>query len=151
MENFDEIIKFYDAFAESYDTTVLRDQDYIAYDKIPGWLLDHWSGKQKTMSILDLGCGTGLGDLKFFRAGHQVIGIDISPKMIERAQKLPFKQLLCQSLEIPLPFSDRQFDWAIMLGVMEFIQNPQTLFKEVGRILKPEGLFGLTIPKKLPR
>ncbi len=33
---------------------------------------------------------------------------------------------------------------------MEFIEKPEALFDEVARVLKPNGLFGLTVPKKQP-
>jgi ubiquinone/menaquinone biosynthesis C-methylase UbiE len=150
MENSEDIIQFYNEFAEKYDATVLRDRDYTAYERIPAWLLEALPSPKVKYHILDLGCGTGLGSLKFFQAGHDVAGIDISPKMIECAQKLPFIQLICQSLESPLPFPENEFDAAIMLGVMEFIKKPQTLFHEIARILKSKSLFGLTVPKKLP-
>lgn len=38
--------------------------------------------------ILDLGCGTGWTSLFFARAGYEVVGADIAPDMIDRANRL---------------------------------------------------------------
>lgn len=150
MEDSEGIIEFYDNFAESYDAKVLQERDYTAFKIIPGWVLSEIH-EANPLRILDLGCGTGLGSLGFMEGGHLVTGIDISPKMLEQAQKHPFEKLICQSLESPFPFEDQTFDAAIMLGVMEFIQDPQRLFREVRRVLRPKGLFGMTVPKKLSK
>lgn len=141
-----EIIQFYAQFAPHYDQTVEKDKDYIAFTKIPRWMTALLKNKA---NILDLGCGTGLSSLEFFDRGDLVTGIDITPEMLEKAQKRPYQALLCQSLENPLPFEKNSFDGAVMLGVMEFIQNPQALFHQISLVLKQRGLLGITIPKKL--
>lgn len=141
----EELVQFYDAFAEKYDQEVLEGRDYTAFERMPPWILS----RVKQGIILDLGCGTGLGSRLFLEKGFGVAGVDISSKMLECAARLPFTQLVCQSLEEKLPFVKHQFDAAQMLGVMEFIQNPKALFKEVARVLKRRGLFSFTVPEKL--
>jgi ubiquinone/menaquinone biosynthesis C-methylase UbiE len=145
-----EIIDLYDKMASNYDKLVFTDKDYIAYKKIPKWIIQSLKLKNRT-EILDLGCGTGLSSLELFKKGYFVTGIDISSKMVEEAKKLPFNKLYCQSLEEPLLFPSETFDAAQILGVMEFIQDPAKLFSEVYRVLKTDGLFGITIPKKLSK
>lgn len=145
-----EIIDLYDKLASRYDKLVFTDKDYIAYKKIPKWIIHALKQKTRT-EILDLGCGTGLSSLELFKKGYFVTGIDISSKMVEEAKKLPFNKLYCQSLEEPLIFPSETFDAAQMLGVMEFIQDPAKLFSEVYKVLKNGGLFGITIPKKLSK
>lgn len=142
------IIEYYDQFALQYNEVVQQERDYTAFEKIPTWILER--RQEPSLEIIDLGCGTGLGGTPFLQQGHFVTGLDISPKMLEKAASLPYKQLLCQSLEKPLPFSSQQFDVALMLGVMEFIHSPASLFAEVGRVLKNEGYYGITVPCKLP-
>lgn len=145
----EDVLEFYEEIAESYDAKVLQEKDYTAFQKIPSWLLSALEGISNP-TLLDLGCGTGLGAFPFIKAKYRVTGIDISPKMLTVAKKLPFHHLICQSLESPLACPGLHFDGAQMLGVMEFIQNPLSLFQEVERVLKPQGLFALTVPQKLP-
>lgn len=141
-----EIIEIYDDFSVTYETDVKRKMRYTAYVTVPKLVIKHLdSGDAK---ILDLGCGTGLSSLLFFKAGHQVTGIDGTRAMIERARKLPFKKLIAQNLEKPLRVKDQSFDAAVMVGVMEYIDDPAAVLKQVRSKLKPEGIFGLTFPHK---
>lgn len=146
MSSSEEVIEFYTKFADKYDEVVFRDGDYIAYRMMPHWVVEKLP---KEASVLDLGCGTGLSSLPFFKMNHRVTGVDITPKMIEQCRRLPFTKLYCQSLEEPLPVPNASCNAVIMLGVMEFIQNVPLLFCRVAQALTQRGIFALTVPKKL--
>jgi len=133
----EEIIKKYSDAAKVYDKKGL-DSGYIAYKNIALAVIDEL--KLKKVKILDLGCGTGLSSVEFFKKGYEVTGIDITPEMIEEAKKHPFEKLICQNLETPLKVEDNMFDAAVLTGVMEFVQDPLMLFKEVNRVLKDDGV-----------
>ena len=143
----EEIIKKYSDAAKVYDQKGL-DSGYIADKKIALAVIDEL--RLKNAKIIDLGCGTGLSSVEFFKKKYNVTGIDITPKMIEEARKYPFEKLICQNLDTPLKVEDNQFDAAVLTGVMEFIQDPLALFKEVNRVLKAEGVFAITVPQKFP-
>lgn len=148
MKN-EEIKKVYSKYAKKYNEIVLREKKYTAHKKMGLWVVNEI--KRKNAKILDLGCGTGLSSLEFFKKGYEVIGIDIAPGMIEEAKNLPFKKLIFQDLEEPFPVKNEQCDAVVLIGVMEFIKNPLKLFKEINRILKKRAIFSLTVPKKLPK
>lgn len=143
-----QIIEWFSNSAEKYDEVIDRDKDYTAYDRIPAMLLAH--GLPKKANVVDLGCGTGLGAKPFFAAGHRVTGLDITQKMIDKCQSLPFDKLICMSLEDVLPFADNTFDGAVLIGVMEFIASPDRLFADIFRVVANKGVFGVTFPLKLP-
>jgi SAM-dependent methyltransferase len=149
MMTSEEIRNLYAQMASNYDKRVFQEKDYIAFEKIPGWICKYIGSENTSVKVLDLGCGTGLSSAVFFKHGYHVTGIDITPEMIEEARKLPYERLLCKSLEGLLPFENNGFDVAVLLGVMEFIVHPKVLFQEVRRVLKDKGLFGLTVPMKL--
>lgn len=141
-----EIRQIYRDFSRSYETDVKRKMHYTAYIAVPNLVLNHLSAPPA--KILDLGCGTGLSSLQFFKAGYQVTGIDGTRVMIERARRLPFQKLISQNLEKPLRVKEQSFDAAVMIGVLEYINNPVALLTQVRRKLRPAGIFGLTFPQK---
>lgn len=141
-----EIKRIYDDFSASYEREVKRDLRYTAYRRVPELVIGHLDSAAP--EILDLGCGTGLSSLLFFKSGCRVTGIDGTRAMIERAGKLPFRKLICQDLGKSLRVKDLSFDAAVMIGVMEYLDDPAALLARVRGKLKRGGVFGLTVPQK---
>lgn len=142
----DEVKDIYSVFSKTYEREVKHEMNYTAYIRVPGLVMKHLH--TPTPRILDLGCGTGLSSLPFFKNGYEVTGIDASHAMIERARRLPYKKLLCQNLEKSLRVRDESFDAVVMVGVMEYIDDPALVFRQVRRKLVDAGIFGLTVPQK---
>jgi SAM-dependent methyltransferase len=96
--------------------------------------------------IVDLGCGYGrvLGQL--FDRGHQnLIGFDLAPSMIamarERFPAISFAQI---SSPPQLPLADSSVDATLLFAVLTCVptnQGQREIVKEVGRVLRPGGLF----------
>ena len=80
----DEYVRtLFDESAESFDTSLER-LEYRAPPVIAKALSQRTGGKIAT--VLDAGCGTGLCGPLFRESCGQLIGVDLSPKMIERAR-----------------------------------------------------------------
>lgn len=75
----------YDIFAQYYDD-LMYDVNYSEIaDYVEGILKKHSSHQNN--QILELGCGTGKICIEFAQRGFDVIGIDISPEMLDSATK----------------------------------------------------------------
>jgi predicted TPR repeat methyltransferase len=147
MKN-NDLINEFSEFAEEYDQIVVDELGYTAHWRLPQKVIEHLgSGRAR---VLDLGCGTGISSTLFFAQGYAVTGVDIAPGMIDQARRHPFQNLLCQSLEAPLPLDSACFDAAVALGVLEFIRSPDRFLQEVHRVLKPGACFALTVPRNCP-
>ena len=142
----DEIRDIYDEFSKTYDKDVKEVMNYTAYLRVPRLVIKHL--KTKYPKVLDLGCGTGLSSLPFFEIKGEVTGIDGTRAMIKRASRLPYKKLICQNLEKSLRMKDNSFDAVVMVGVMEYLDDPAALFNQVNKKLVVGGVFGLTVPQK---
>lgn len=97
-------------------------------------------------TLLDIGIGTGLCSSLFFKHGLQIYGLDSSDEMLAMCrQKGITKELKnWDLLNTPLPYPDAQFDTIISGGVFHFFENLQPIFKEIARLIKPNGIFAFT-------
>jgi len=109
-------------------------------------------GKSK---ILELGAGQGRDALFFARSGFQVTALDYSENAVEaisqKAEKLRLSRsvtAVCHDIRTPLPFENVSFDacFCHMLYCMALCTSElESLFLEVGRVLKPKGLNIYTV------
>ena len=91
-------------------------------------------------NALDIGCG--IGDMLQYRP--HTIGVDINPFNIAICDKRGLDARVMQ-IDI-LPFQDQSFDCALLDNVLEHIQNPESLLKEVYRVLRPSGKLLVGVP-----
>jgi ubiquinone/menaquinone biosynthesis C-methylase UbiE len=132
----------YERIAPLYDLLDLP-FEYGRYRRIRPQLFRGLSGR-----ILDAGVGTGR-NFPFYPRAAEVIGIDLSPAMLGRADRRA--RVLGREIELHqmdvtrLAFPDRSFDAAVasfLFCVMpEDLQGPA--LREIGRVLKPGGALRL--------
>jgi 2-polyprenyl-6-hydroxyphenyl methylase/3-demethylubiquinone-9 3-methyltransferase len=95
--------------------------------------------------LLDVGCGGGVLAEEFAKLGCQVTGIDISDKSLAVARA----HALTEGLSIDyrngsatrLPFDGSSFEVVSCCDTLEHIPEWRQVIAEVGRVLKPGGLF----------
>ncbi len=99
---------------------------------------------------LDLGCATGGKSIMLSESFKQVIGYDISPKMIEQANARLEKEngnkdritFAVADLEEGIPREDSSISFVLMnLGTGSDIRNIDQLLEETRRVLCPGGTF----------
>jgi len=101
----------------------------------------------KSLRIIDIGCGTGRHSIELTKRGYKVIGIDLSESQLERAKakaKIQNLQVAFQKYDARnLPFKN-EFDLAIMLcegafPLMETDEMNYEILKNVAQSLKNPG------------
>jgi SAM-dependent methyltransferase len=103
-------------------------------------LLDPRPGER----LLDIGCGDGNHLLFFSRLGLNVSGIDASPYMINRARaRLDNRCTLKTGLAQNLPFDDNEFDVAVLINTLEFLDEPVEALREAGRVAARKVFVGV--------
>jgi ubiquinone/menaquinone biosynthesis C-methylase UbiE len=120
----------FDRVADIYDRTrSLPDEAMTRLVKALASELDGCKG------ILDVGVGTGRFALPLQKAGLDVVGIDISRKMISKAQDKRVRNLMFADARL-LPFKQKAFDVAISVHLLHLISNWQLTLVEICRVTR---------------
>ncbi len=94
-------------------------------------------------TVLEIGIGTG-SSFKYYPKKTNVIGIDISPDMLNIAKdkikknNIPNKSISLMDGE-SLCFPDNSFSKVVAMYVVSVTQNPEKLISEMKRVCKPNG------------
>ena len=131
----------YDRLAEEYTRRIADELRHKALDRE---LLDRFVKQIKDRGdVCDLGCGPGHVARYLRDAGASVSGLDLSPGMLQQARKLnpdiPFREGDMLSLDRPD---------ATLAGIAAFYaivniprRSHPTVFREIHRVLQPQGLL----------
>ncbi len=94
--------------------------------------------------VLDVGCGTGNHLLMFSKMGLNVSGVDASSQMLEKARaRLGHKSNFKIGMAEDLPFDDNEFDLAVLINTLEFLDNPLSALREAGRVAGKKIFIGV--------
>jgi SAM-dependent methyltransferase len=111
--------------------------------------------------VVDVGCGAGFDTLLAARmvgAGGRVIGIDMTPDMLERA-RAGARAVGAANVELrngymeELPVDAGWADVVISNGVMNLAPDKEVVFAELARVLRPGGrlqIGDLLVSKPIP-
>jgi ubiquinone/menaquinone biosynthesis C-methylase UbiE len=114
--------------------------------------------------VLELGCGTGRVSVPLARVGIELVGIDRSAPMLERALHRITKsrsRSSANSLRLvrgdirQLPFDDHSFPMVLApYGILQSLIRPRDLtatLASVARVLGPGGTFGVDLVPDVPK
>ncbi|MFD2632882.1 methyltransferase domain-containing protein [Idiomarina piscisalsi] len=93
---------------------------------------------QKT--IVDIGCGPAVETARLESYSQQYLGIDISREMLARAQTLNPHLSWLQGHWTALPLANESVDWVFANLSLQWVDDLNTAFAEVYRVLKPGGI-----------
>ena len=94
---------------------------------------------------LDVGCGEGRLSRDLKALGHDVVGVDVSPTMLQAAQRADQQIETHLADAAGLPFPDAAFDCVVAFMSLQDIDDLRGTTREVQRVLEPRGRFCLAI------
>jgi predicted TPR repeat methyltransferase len=140
----DYIRNLFDDFADDFESTLV---DQLSYDT-PAQLARFLQrqGADVASRVLDLGCGTGLLALHVARPGRVIDGVDLSPRMLERARaKDLYRELHTAELIEFLRTVHAEWDVIAATDVFIYLADPGSSFALTLARLAPGGWFGFSI------
>jgi ubiquinone/menaquinone biosynthesis C-methylase UbiE len=94
--------------------------------------------------VLDLGAGGGATSINLKDRAGYICGIDPDERVLQNPYLDEAKVASAESI----PYSDDTFDMVICLHVLEHLRQPAKVFREVNRVLRPNGIFLIKTPNK---
>jgi ubiquinone/menaquinone biosynthesis C-methylase UbiE len=121
----------------------------IPFTQVPGHfdamqILIKLSEVNRDDTVLDVACGPGMVACEFARHAGHVTGIDITPAMIEQAEKRQ-NELNLDNLTwtvgdaVPLPYADNSFSLVTTRYSLHHLLAPEKALSEMIRVCRPGG------------
>ncbi|MFJ2031808.1 class I SAM-dependent methyltransferase [Streptosporangium sp. NPDC087985] len=137
------ISSFWDAAADSFDEEAdhgLRDPHVRAawVERLRSWM------PHSPVDVLDLGCGTGSLSLLLAEQGHRPVGVDLSPLMVEQAQR----KLTTAGFDVAMMVGDASnppaeagvsFDVILCRHLLWTLPDPEEALRRWVGLLRPGG------------
>jgi ubiquinone/menaquinone biosynthesis C-methylase UbiE len=105
-------------------------------------LIRYLTARQKSLFILDLGCGNGWLSNLLAEARHHVIGLDQNRYELKQAARVFSSNPNVSFLEADIfsaPFIAESFDAIILASVLQYFPNAPDLISVLSKYLKPQG------------
>lgn len=123
--------RFYPAFNKNWDDEYFRRIILAEFDA--------------SLVVLDLGAGAGVvPQMNFSGLACQVCGVDPDPRVMQNSYLDDGRIGFGESI----PWPDDTFDLIFSDNVLEHLMEPDKVFTEVSRVLKPGGVFLAKTPNK---
>jgi ubiquinone/menaquinone biosynthesis C-methylase UbiE len=119
-EEFDDISEIYDSTRQAATDVELR--------AVSSELGD-------CCTILDVGVGTGRFAKPLSNLGFEIVGIDLSRKMMLKAKQKGVRNLILADAH-NMPFKDETFDASIIIHVLHLLPDWLSVAREMGRVTK---------------
>ena len=119
--------------AQNYQSTCGRVTEHGA--KLVDSLLKMPRGK-----VLDIGCGTGVLTNEIAKLSNEVIGIDLSKPMVDKAIE-SYPEITFMVMDACAIEWENYFDIVFSNAVLHFIKTQDSLLKNIHKALKHNGVF----------
>jgi ubiquinone/menaquinone biosynthesis C-methylase UbiE len=146
----ESVTQAWDRAAEAYALGQASGRDYYRYEFL-GPAQVAVCGDVKGLQLLDVGCGAGYFAREMARRGARVIGVDISPRMIEHAQReeaatrLGIEYRVGDAAKLDALFPAESFDAATSCLALQDMPNVATALRAIHTVLRPQARFVASI------
>jgi predicted TPR repeat methyltransferase len=140
----------FDQYAPGFETSLVGDLGYRGPALLFKAVLSARAGLRQPALFrraVDLGCGTGLAAAVFARGVDHFTGIDLSPRMIERARStgLYAELEVAEMVEGLRGKADASAELILAADAMVYLSDLSPLLGEAKRVLAPGGVLAFTL------
>ncbi|HRG32889.1 MAG: class I SAM-dependent methyltransferase [Saprospiraceae bacterium] len=145
-------IEWHTQIARNFDQKYSTSRNFTERYAIWTNVIDKYSNL--SLSVLDIGCGSGVFTFYSAEKNNKVIGIDASKEMLricqEKMEKTGTKnvQFLNCNIESLGKNLDQKADMVICSSVLEYIEDLDSSLDLIKQIMNRDGLFLFSLPNK---
>ncbi|MCR5545720.1 MAG: class I SAM-dependent methyltransferase [Lachnospiraceae bacterium] len=141
----ERVQKYWTSRAEGF-SNMRRDE--IESNKAARWqkVFEEATGGKQHLRVLDIGCGAGFFEVVLGRAGHDVLGIDLTPEMVEKANEMTLSYgvrnggAMVMDGENPM-LDEETIDVIITRNLTWTLPHPVEAYENWYKILKKGGIL----------
>jgi predicted TPR repeat methyltransferase len=145
------VTNVFDSYADTFDTHLPEILRYQTPQQLVALIAQSANAEQK-WDVLDLGCGTGLSGAAIAPFAKQLVGVDLSAKMLEKARAKNIYSRLVEADLLGMLQGEpaASCDLAISADVFVYVGRLDAVFAEVKRVLRDGGRFAFSIETLAP-
>jgi len=135
----------FDKFADKFDDLLLESLQYSGHELIRDQVAELYKSEARLLSVLDIGCGTGLVGEAIFEFADTIHGIDLSEKMIEIAkQRNVYDHLFVEDCAVAMKPIKQEYDVVTAADVLIYQGDLGEIFARTYDVLYDKGEFVFT-------
>jgi predicted TPR repeat methyltransferase len=139
--------QMYAEFSRNFDENLVKELEYKGPERVRE-LLAPLLGERKNLAVLDIGCGTGLAGVQFKPLAARLIGVDISPEMIDLARvRNVYDRLEVAEITDWLMRCSERYELILACDCLIYFGDLRQVILPVATLLCPKGIFAFTLEK----
>lgn len=137
------VANLFDSYATTFDRHLVEQLAYRGPEVLKAAL---GSMAERSLDILDLGCGTGLCGVVFRDCAKRLVGVDLSANMLQAAlARGVYDELVQGDLRAALAQAKASYDLVLAGDVLIYVGDLTSLFNVVHAAVRPGGRFAFTV------
>jgi predicted TPR repeat methyltransferase len=141
------IADLFDTYAPTFEKHLVEALHYAVPSSLATLVRALGMPADRSWRVLDLGCGTGLAGVEFRACARELIGVDLSRRMIERSrQRGIYDELHCDELGAVLARA-RDIDLIVAADVFIYVGALEATFERCATALRAGGLLAFSVER----
>ncbi|MFO1425027.1 MAG: tetratricopeptide repeat protein [Candidatus Competibacteraceae bacterium] len=143
----DYVQNLFDGMADGFDDHLHR-LEYRAPELIAQAVVAAAGQPDGSLSVLDAGCGTGLCGPALRPYARHLVGVDLSPRMIERARtRGDYDDLVVAELTAFLAARTEAYDLIVSADTLVYFGRLEPVLAAAAGALRPDGWLAFTVER----
>ncbi len=138
------VADMFDGYADEFDSHLLGPLEYRTPPMVMAVV--EKLGPLADADVLDLGCGTGLCGILLKPLARRLVGVDLSPGMLDKArERALYDELICADIGSVMQQRPASFDLVVAGDVFVYIGDLNAVMRDAHTALRPGGRFVFSI------